>query len=82
MYHIKTESYHSENPIYKKLEDGDNMLFVPEARVAKDYFNTGIYERGYIQWACENFAIEDKEIIMSQITCIIDIYFIEFYCYR
>ena len=63
MYHIKTESYHSENPIYKKIEDGDNMLFVPEARVAKDYFNTGIYERGYIQWACDNFAIEDKEII-------------------
>ena len=63
MYHIKTESYHSENPIYKKIEDGDNMLFVPEARVAKDYFNTGIYERGYIQWACDNFAIEDKDII-------------------
>ena len=63
MYHIRTESYHSVNPLYQKLEDGENTLFIPEARVAKDYFNTGIYERGYIQWACENFAKEDKEII-------------------
>ena len=63
MYHIKTESYKSEDPLYTKLRDGDGTLFVPEARVAKDYFNSGIYERGYISWACENFVREGKEVI-------------------
>ena len=39
------------------------MLFVPEARVAKDYFNMGLYESGYIDWAVTNFANEKKDII-------------------
>jgi len=63
MYHIKTESYNSNEPLYTKLRDGPGTLFVPEARVAKDYFNTGLYERGYIQWAVENFADPTKDII-------------------
>ena len=56
MYLIKTESLKSEDPVYEKVRDGDDMLFIPEARVAKDYFSTGLYERGYIRWACDNFV--------------------------
>lgn len=63
MYHIKTQSYHSEDPVYSKIRGGDDMLFVPEARVAKDYFNTGLYERGYIRWACDNFVKEGMNCI-------------------
>ena len=63
MYHIKTESYNSEEPLYTKLRGGEGTFFIPEARVAKDYFNSGLYERGYIQWACENFVREGKEVI-------------------
>jgi FkbM family methyltransferase len=63
MYHIKAESYHSDEPLYHRLRGGDGTFFVPEARVAKDYFNTGLYERGYISWACENFIKEDKEVV-------------------
>lgn len=63
MYHIKVQSYDSDEPLYTKLRDGDGTLFVPEARVAKDYFRTGLYERGYIDWAFSNYAKEDKEII-------------------
>jgi FkbM family methyltransferase len=63
MYHIKTESYDSQEPLYTKLRDGDGTLFIPEARVAKDYFRSGIYERGYIDWARDNFAREDKDVI-------------------
>lgn len=63
MYHLKTESFQSNDPLYTKLRDGDNVLIVPEARVGKDYFATGIYERSYIQWACENYAKSDKECI-------------------
>jgi FkbM family methyltransferase len=63
MYHIKISSYDSNDPLYSKLRDGDGTLIVPEARVAKDYFRTGIYESGYIGWACQNFVNENQEVI-------------------
>ena len=63
MYHIKTESYDTDEPLYTKLRDGPGTLFVPESRVAKDYFRTGLYERSYIKWAVENFADPTKNII-------------------
>ena len=38
MYIIKIESYKSDDPLYMKLrEEG---MFIPEARVARDYFNS------------------------------------------
>jgi FkbM family methyltransferase len=63
MYHIKIESYQTDDPYYVKIRDGDGMLIVPEARVAKDYCNNGLYERWYIRWACDTFVREDKEVI-------------------
>lgn len=65
MFFIHESSYHSENPQYKKLNtDGDKKkMFIPEARVAKDYFNTGFYERHILNWACENFVKGDKNVI-------------------
>lgn len=65
MYHIKTESYHSETPLYTKLTSGPGTLFVPEARVAKDYFNTGLYESGYIDWPERCTDVPAKEIRKS-----------------
>jgi FkbM family methyltransferase len=65
MYYLKTESFNSEDPVYMKLNGGDKTFFFPEARVAKDYFNTGLYERNFISWSIENFLKEDK--------CVIDI---------
>ena len=63
MYHLKTGSFQSTDPLYAKLRDGDDVLIVPEARVGKDYFSTGIYERFYINWACQNYARPDQECI-------------------
>lgn len=63
MYLIKEKSYNSEIPIYMKLPNNDSIMFIPEARVAKDYFNTGFYERGYVDWAVENFVSGDKNVI-------------------
>jgi len=62
MFLLKAESYDSDAPLYTRLRD-DDTLIVPEARVGKDYFRTGIYERGYIQWACSNYARPDKDIL-------------------
>lgn len=63
MFFIQEKSYNSENPIYQKLPSGKGTMFVPEARVAKDYFNTGFYENHYVEWACSNFVKPDKNVI-------------------
>jgi len=63
MFLIKEKSYNSEDPIYTKIKTDNKLMFIPEARVAKDYFNTGFYERGYIDWVCSNFVKSDKNII-------------------
>jgi hypothetical protein len=61
MYLLKEKSYHSDAPVYMQL--AKNSMFIPEARVAKDYFNTGFYEREYVDWAVENFISGDKDVI-------------------
>jgi len=63
MFLIQEKSYNSENPIYQKLHSGNGTMFIPEARVAKDYFNTGYYERGFVDWASSNFIKKDKNVI-------------------
>ena len=63
MYLIKEKSYNTDVPVYMKLPNSDNAMFIPEARVAKDYFNTGFYERGYVDWSVDNFITNDKNVI-------------------
>jgi FkbM family methyltransferase len=63
MYLIKTESYNTEDPVYSRITGSPNSFFVPVARVAKDYFNTGYYERGIVSWALDNFADEKRDMI-------------------
>jgi FkbM family methyltransferase len=63
MFLIKEKSYNSENPIYQKIHSEDGMMFIPEARVAKDYFNTGFYEKNYVDWSCTNFVKPNKNVI-------------------
>lgn len=43
MYLIKERSYNSEDPVYQRIDISKKLMFIPEARVAKDYFNTGFY---------------------------------------
>jgi FkbM family methyltransferase len=63
MFLIKEYSYNSEDPVYVKIKTDENLMFIPEARVAKDYFNTGFYEKGYINWVIENYIKPDKNVI-------------------
>jgi len=63
MFLIKEKSYNSEVPIYQRLHNEKRTMFIPEARVAKDYFNTGFYERNLLDWACNNFLKSDKNCI-------------------
>jgi FkbM family methyltransferase len=63
MFLIKEKSYDTENPVYVKVSNDNNLMFIPEARVAKDYFNTGFYERHYIDWAMQNFVCSNKNVI-------------------
>ena len=43
MYLIKEKSYNNDDPIYMKLCNSDNSMFIPEARVAKDYFSKRLF---------------------------------------
>jgi FkbM family methyltransferase len=63
MYLIREKSYDSDTPVYMRLPNSSNSMLIPEARVAKDYFKSGFYERGYVDWAVENFVSEDKDVI-------------------
>lgn len=63
MFLIKENSYNSEDPIYMRINTDKKLMFIPEARVAKDYFNTGFYERGYVNWVCENFLKPEYNVI-------------------
>jgi FkbM family methyltransferase len=63
MYHLKTESSDSEDPLYGKIMGGDDIIFVPEAKLAKEYFINGIQDKGYIQWVCENFIKPGTNVI-------------------
>jgi len=63
MYHLKVNSLNSNDPLFTKLQDGENVLIVPDARVGKEYFSNGIYERFFIKWACETYANPEKECV-------------------
>ena len=65
MFLIHESSYHSEDPIYQHIPRGyeHRSMFIPESRVAKDYFITGFYERGFVDWTCDNFLNENKAVI-------------------
>jgi FkbM family methyltransferase len=63
MYYCGVESFHTDEPVYQRLKGGKDHYFFVEARVAKDYVTTGLYERSIINWAIENFVKGDKACI-------------------
>ena len=63
MFLIKEKSFNSDNPIYTNINSQNGLMLIPEARVAKDYFYTGFYERNYIDWIAENFFMSEYNII-------------------
>jgi FkbM family methyltransferase len=63
MYYCRTESFHTDDPVYMRIPGGNDTFFFPEARVAKDYASTGIYERSVIGWSRDVFANETKNCI-------------------
>ena len=63
MYLIREQSYNSDQPVYMKLPEDNEYMFIPEARVAKDYFNTGFYEREYIDYVINNYISEEQNVI-------------------
>lgn len=63
MYYLKTRSFATETPVYQKLEGGSSAFFFPEARVARDYVSTGLYEQSIIDWACSSLMTPGKDVI-------------------
>lgn len=64
MYLIKEGSFSTQNPIYQHISVEDGKMFIPEARVAKDYFAKNFYEKWYIDWCINNnFIQSDKNVI-------------------
>ena len=58
MYIICENSFVSEEPVYQKLPSSSQLrrhMFIPEARVAKDYVQTCFYERDILNWCNESF---------------------------
>ncbi len=60
MYHCRIESYNSEDPVYQKLAGGKDHFFFAEARVARDYVRTVLYEKQLIDWSIQTFCKEDQ----------------------
>ena len=63
MYYCKVESINTDEPVYQQLKGGKDYYFFSEARVARDYVNTGLYEKPIIEWVISNFVKEDKAVI-------------------
>jgi len=63
MFLIKEKSYNTEEPVYTRLPIEKKLMLIPEARVAKDYFNTGFYEGHYVNWVTENFIKPEYNVI-------------------
>ena len=63
MYLIRSRSLHTADPLFMRIPTGQKTFFIPMAKTAKDYANTGLYEEGYIDWAVQNFAKEDKAFL-------------------
>lgn len=63
MYYLKTQSVFTETPVYQKLDGGDGAFFFSEARVAKDYATTGLYERDIIEWARDTLVTPGKDVL-------------------
>jgi FkbM family methyltransferase len=63
MFLIKENSYNSEDPVYTKIKTDNKLMFVPDTKHAKDYVNTGFWERAYIDWVLYNFIESDKNVI-------------------
>ena len=63
MYYCKVESIDTEEPVYQKLKGGKDYYFFVEARVAKDYVRSGLYEKSIINWVTDTFVKEDKACI-------------------
>jgi FkbM family methyltransferase len=64
MYLIQEKSYGTEHPLYQKIEvPSKGAMFIPEARVAKDYVCTGFYERGVLDWVVQTLVDPNKVCI-------------------
>lgn len=63
MYLLRVESLESEDPVYQRLPGGRGHFFIPEARVARDYARTGLYEGPLIDWVMKNFVREDQAVV-------------------
>ena len=61
MFLIREKSHHTKDPVYQKLPT--NTMFIPEARVAKDYFSTGFYERNELNFVVKNLCNPEKNTI-------------------
>lgn len=63
MYYLKTKSIFTDTPVYQKLDGGEDTFFFSDARVAKDYAMTGLYEQSLIQWTCESLLPPGKDVL-------------------
>jgi FkbM family methyltransferase len=63
MYYLQTRSLNTDTPVYQKLDGGPTSFLFPEARVARDYAASGLYEQSIIDWACSSLMTPGTDVI-------------------
>jgi FkbM family methyltransferase len=63
MYHLRVNSFNTDNPVYQKLAGGKDHYFFTDYIFARDFAKTGLYEQKLIDWCIDNFVKPDKECL-------------------
>jgi len=63
MYLLKENSAKTDDPLFYKLPQNDELLFFPDVSVGKSFYENGMAEKNLIYWVLENLIHQDKNFL-------------------